>query len=781
MQKNKIKYNINSTSLFIKTINYCISYKIHYVIFVVFAITIAFLYKKFTSPYFEAKAQLIIKDEKKGNEDSKLMESLNLISSKKIIENEIEVIKSRPILQRVVNKLHLYAPIYKSNLFGKFSGYEVSPIHIELINPEKIVSNTNNIKFKYNKFKNNIILDDSLIYPINSWIKTTFGTLRFVKKEILSNSFSYSHDSLFYFKLLNNESIINKISNNLKVTSTNKLSSIINLEYKDHTPRLSEDVLNEIIFSYNLFISNEKNNLAKSTLSFIDKRLLVIGQDLDSIENKVQLYKEGSNAVDISTQGQIFLENVSINDQQLSDLDNKIAVIQELDVMIDRNTFNNPISVGSFPSTLGILDPSITKLVENLNTFELEYDKLKKTVAENNPLIIAIIDQINNTKYKIRENISTYKRSLETSKLNLLNTNLNYNRLLKSIPIKEQNLLEISRDKEIKSNIYSFLLEKREESEIAYASTLTNNSTITPAFASSTPVSPNNLFILGSLIFTIIAIPMGIVSIKDNFSNSIQDRSDIEPFTNIPIIGEIIHNEPEDQKLLESGNHTPNYESFRKLRYALSSRGIGRKSKKLLITSSISGEGKSYISTNLALSFSDVGKKVILIDFDFKNATLTSFFQLNNEPGLTDYLSGNAEEYHIVNHLKEFNNIFFIPTGSFSNNTTNLLENGNITNLFKYLEDNFDLIIIDTSPFLHIADSMLLTSYSDLTMFIIKQGYSPKDIMNFYNNHINPEFFDNTVILYNGVTSFNNLINNKSTYSIKSINKVDKSDIKLLN
>ena len=770
-----LKNNKKDDSLFINVLNRCILHWPLYFIFITISIAIAVVYFKYAPVKYQATALVIIKDEKKGNEDSKLLESLNLISAKKIIENEIEILQSRALIDKVVTKLNLTIPIFHEDGFNNLSAYNDSPITIELHNPQNVQLNKDDIQFQYHRYSNSVILNKKYTYSLNKWINTPFGIIKFK----FNNSYK-NNDSSFFFKILSKESVTNTVAANLKVTATNKLSSIINLQYRDVSPKLSEDVLNEIIYSYNQLITNEKNSLALNTLSFIDKRLQVVSNDLDIIENRIKLYKGNQEAVDISTQGQLYLQNVSINDQQLSEIEMKISIIDDL----EENLSKKGNSTIVLPSTLGVIDPTLSQLVSTLNTYESEYLKLKNTVAENNPISVSLVEQINATRNRINDNIISYRKSLITNKSNLSSTNNNYNKYLQSIPVKEQDLLVISRDKKIKTDIYAFLLQKKEESEIAYASTITNNSIITQAHASDNPVSPNNIIVLGSLLFAILGVPIGVVGIRDAFSTSIRFRKDIETALNFPIIGEIEQHQWTNQKILNIGENIPNYESFRKLRYSLASRGIGQKNKKLLITSSISGEGKSYIATNLAISFADVGKKVVLLDFDFQKYTLSNYFNLHNNFGITDYLSGYVIEDDIIHQPKTLSKISFIPSGSVIHNTTNLLENGSIRDLMDYLEENFDVIILDSSPMLHIADAYLLSAYCDTTLYVIKHGYSPKNIIESFNFNHESNLLKDVVILYNGVSSkdawkYGNfgVLNNYSN----SIYSNKKKTVKLLN
>ena len=773
MKKN-IDYTIQKEeSLLIGAIRNCIQNWPTYLIISTILGIASIAYLKISPVYYQANALLIIKDEKKGNEDSKLMESLNLMSAKRIIENEVQVLQSKAIIDRVVQKLYLNAPIYISNSLNKKRAYLSSPIFIELNRGETLKNGIGAIRFNYNEKAQLVTLNDHYIYPLNQWVNTPFGMLRFIQ-----NTQSIPSNQAFYFELLNNEAAANSLSSQLKVTATNKLSSVINLQYKDGDPKLAEAVLNEVISIYNQMIQSEKKELAKTTLQFIDARLNVIGGQLDSIEHKIRSFKGNSNAVDIGTQGQLFLQNVSLNDQKLTDINLKLDMVNEL----EDNIASKEHGLLIMPTTLGLIDPTLTQLITTLNDYELQHDKIKNTTASNNPLMVSLNEQISATKGRIKENMKAYKASLEKSKNSYAQNNEKYANMIESIPAKEQSLLEISRDKNIKSNIYAFLLQKREETEIAYVSTISDKSTISNAFASSDPVSPNHLLVYGSALLLLIGFPIGFVGLRDSLGGSIRFRRDIENQTHIPIVGEITQAEWKDQKLIKYGEQTKQYESFRKIRYALANKGMAGRNKKLLITSGIAGEGKTYIATNLALSFADVGKRVVLVDCDFRHASMSKSFNFSKSEGMTDFLSGLVTENDIINPIPEYKNLFFIPAGSIHQNTTSLLENGSIADLFDYLEDHFDLIIIDSPPLMDVADAYLLANYCDTTLFVIKHGYTPKNIVEYILSSGEINSISDTMILYNGVKDqFDGASKNRILGDINSKNTIGRGQIKLLN
>jgi capsular exopolysaccharide synthesis family protein len=552
-----------------------------------------------------------------------------------------------------------------------------------------------------------------------------------------------------YFTLDNPKYLVSSFLSGLKAEAASKLSSIVDLSYRDVSPLRAENILNELINAYQESANAEKNNLARNTLNFVNTRLALVSHDLDSIEKKVQQFKSGNQAVDISAQGQLFLQNVSANDQKLGDVNTQIAVLDKVENFVKSNT-NSP--TGIVPSTLGVSDPMLNKLIDELYTTELQYDNLKKTVGENNPALLALQSKINKIKPSILSNIKSQQQSLNATRNNILATNGAYNSVLQAVPQKERELLDISRQQQIKSNLYSFLLQKREESEIAYASAVSNSRVVDYAQASPDPVSPKRMLIYIIFIVLFLGICGAVIFVKEYLTGKVLYRHEIESLTSIPIIGEVAFDKSKDKIVIEKGTRSFVAEEFRKLRISLSFLGIDSNHKKILITSSISGEGKSFISANLAVSLSLTGKKVVLVDMDLNNPTIDKILHVNREEGVTEFLEGEKDPEEIIKHVDAHENLFFISAGAvLPENPSELLANGKVNELINYLDNIFDIVVIDTSPMVLVTDGYLLTGLCDATLYVIRHGYTPKMLIKRIDENIYINPINNPAIIFNGV------------------------------
>jgi tyrosine-protein kinase Etk/Wzc len=713
-----------------------------FVVLMIVCLVSAWVYIKLTVPLFESSASILIKDEKKGVDDSKMIESLNLISTKKIVENEIEVLKSRSLMNDVVKHLMLYAPVFQEGKWTDASAYENSPVKIEAKNPDSLIE-AEKIYFEWRAVPASVIIDQKIYYA-DQWVKTPFGELKFnstgrVPKE----------GGNLYFSLVNPRNITLHLLGNLSVGSVNKLSTVVAIRIKGEVPSRAEDILNNLIQVYSNAAVRDRNSLAANTLSFLEDRLALIAHGLDSIELRLQLYKSRKGAVDIGSQGQLFLQNVSANDQKVGDVDIQLAAIDQVEAYLQSKDNRG----GIVPSTLGLSDPLLSQLLTKLNDAELQYEKLKKTTGENSPLLISVADQIDQLKPSILENIQNQRRSLMASKSKLHATNNNYSSILQTIPEKERDLVEISRQHAIQNSIYSFLVQKREEAALSNSSSVADNRVIDYAESSLNPVSPNKKVIYLLSLFAAFGLAIGIISGKELLAKKILYRSEIEALTSFPIIGEVSFEKSQQAVVFGEGNTSAIAQQFRKLRASLAFIGIGLKRKKILITSSIAGEGKSFTVANLGLSLAITGKKVVLVELDLTNPSLSRNLGINESKGMATYLVGADEPEEIIKRTEVSPNLFVIPAGILPHNPSELIMSERLPTLLSYLEGIFDYVFIDTAPVGALSDAYVVAPFCDATLYIIRHAHTPKLIVQRLNETNQVNELKNLVIIFNGVRS----------------------------
>jgi tyrosine-protein kinase Etk/Wzc len=716
------------------------------ILFVLLALAVASVYLRYTTPIYKATATIMIKDESRGgtSEDSKLIESLNLIASKKNIQNEVEVLQSRALMEKVVKSLYLYAPVSREGKFKPGDGYVFSPIKIEMQYPDSI-QEFKKINFTYDKNNQTVLLNNKDEYPINKFSNTPYGILKFIPNKF-HYAFAGSDKKQLYFSLLTPQNAAANLLGGLKITP-NKQSAIVELSYRDPIPERAVEIINQLINFYDIASINDKNTLARNTLAFVNGQLSGVTVDLDTIERKVQQYKSGRGAVDIGVQGTYFLKNVSENDQKLAEVNMQLSMLSQVEKFVADNQGGEMLAT----STLGITDPSLATLLGKLQLSQMEYDKLRKTVGENNPALTSLANQISKLKPSIVENIKNQKQILDASKQSLNSTNNSYNSLLSVVPKKEKQLVDLSREHLTKASQYQSLLQKRQELEMSLASVISNSRVVDKALAGNTPVSPNTKLIYIISLFGAIGFFGGIIILKDFLTGKIKYRNEIEKMTSIPVIGEIAFEKTKNPLIIEKGTRSFVAEEFRKLRISLAFLGIDPAHKKILITSSISAEGKSFIAVNLAVSISLTGKKVVLVDLDLNRPALSEILHVKYGVGVSEFLSGEKKPEQIINKIATQENLYFIAAGSLPENPTELLAGEKLKSLIDYLDSNFDMVVIDTSPAQLVTDAYILSELCDATLYIVRHNYTPKLLIKRIdeNNQINP--IHNPAIIFNGV------------------------------
>jgi tyrosine-protein kinase Etk/Wzc len=702
---------------------------------------VGYYYTKTIVPVYEISASILIKDEKKGTDESKIMESFDLLNAKKIVENEIEVIHSRTILTAVIKDLHLYAPVFEKDRFALKPAYTSSPVLFEVLYPDSLVA-TQPIPFSFSP-DSQIVLISNQQYPLNQWLKSKWGEIRFFNNPAYKKV-AGAHS--YYLQMITVKKAVNELSTRLEVSAPGKLSSVINLVLKDAVPERGEAIVNDVIDEYNRVSITDKNQLAANTLEFIEKRLRNMGKQLDSMEMGIQKFRTDRDVVDISAQNQQYLDIVANNDKKLSEANMQIAVLDEVEKYVASN--KNETSI--VPSYFAVGDRLLSNLIEKLYDTEVKYQGLRKTTAENNPILLSLRNEIDQMKPTILENIKNQRRMLEAGRDNLNSNGEKYSSLLRTMPMKERQLLEISRQQVIKNNIYSFLLQKREETTLSLNSTVSDSRLIDKAVSSISPVWPNSMLILGISVFGATLLGFFWIGLKEMMNKKLLFRSEIESMTMIPVIGELVYNKTKKPIVIKSGEKSLIAEQFRFLRATVSKSGTA-KVKKIMITSSIQGEGKSFVAANLAASIALGGKKVVLVDLDLHKPGIHQLFNIPNEKGVSDFLAGNAEPGEFIVNTPENNNLYLMPAGPVPEDPSELLLNGKLKELFTYLESAFDMIIIDMAPALSISDAYIIGSRCDTNIYVIRHNYTPKVHVQLLDENTGMYKMKNIGIVFNGV------------------------------
>ncbi len=718
----------------------------YFLLLLILTITGAWIYLRYKMPIYQTTATLLIKDDKNSTPASELQDAFDMFGAKKNVENEVEVLQSKTLMEEVVKNLHLYAPVFAEGRISNQSAYVISPIVIEAKYPDSIKA-VKKVDFHYNPATQNATVSGAR-WPLNQWENTPFGILRIIPNKYYrpSNDPGEGENTHFYFSLITVKNAANQVLSQVNITPSSKESTVIDLSIQGEVPQKGEDILNELLEVYKQAAILDKNQLAGNTLKFVDERLGFVSHELDSVEEQLQNFKAKNKITDIGAQGQIYLQTVAANDQKISDLNVQLAMLDQVEQYIRGKGDLG----GIVPATLGDSDPVLTNLLKKLSDLELEYTQTKKIVPENNPAVVSLVDGINRLKPQILENIQSQRRNLIAGRSDLAATSNEYSSILKTVPEKERELLNISRQQAIKNNIYTFLLQKREETALSFASAVADSRILDHAETSGAPVSPKKILIYLAAFIAALVLGIAIIYIKDILNRKVQQRSDIEKYTSIPFLGEVNYDRSKSSFVIAEGKRSFIAEQFRQLRTSLSYMGIDESHKRILLTSSISGEGKSFIAINLGISLALMGKKVALLELDLRKPKLSEQFSISRKEGLSNYLIGKMQADDIIKSTS-FENLFLIPAGPIPPNPSELISNGRLSELLDYLEKSYDYIIIDTAPVNPVTDAYIISPLANVTLFVIRHDYTLKMFLQKLEQQHKISTLKNPAIIYNGI------------------------------
>ncbi|WP_343746283.1 polysaccharide biosynthesis tyrosine autokinase [Chitinophaga sp.] len=682
------------------------------------ALACAFLYLRYATPLYKISAVLLVQEASNGLGASDMLQSLDLMGgSKTIMENEIEILKSRTLTKSVIRKLNLYGEVIEKGKIRDVVRYQDGPLKFVFLEPDAIQpAATGTWPFTYSKTTQQVTIDGKR-FPVGDTVQTRWGKLLILPQgNHTDTAASYS------LHLMTEKQWMQRILATIKIMPAAKAGSVVDLEYTDAAPNRGEDILNELIREYNKAAVEDKNRTSANTMSFVEERLRIVSAELGQAETQVEKFKRTEGIVDIGEQSKLFLASVQENDRKISEANMQLSVLDAIErYVVSQRTTGNIV-----PGTIGLTDAVLLELVAKLSETELQLERLRKTTGENSPLLASLNRQVERLKPAIMENIKSLRANLEAGLTRLQTENNRNMNIVRSVPGKEKALLEVSRQQAIKNNIYTFLLQKREETSLAYAAAVSDSRIVDAAESAAFPFSPQKPMVLGLSVLAAIALVAGFVSLKDMMNSEVMFRADIEKMTTAPIAAEIMYHDSKNPVVISHDSRTAIAEQFRALRTSLSYIGLNGDRKTLMITSSISGEGKSFISVNLAVGLSLAGKKVALLEFDLRKPMISKMLNMRAVPGISNYLVGRASLQDILQKIDNNEHLYLLPAGIIPPNPSELILNGQLEHLLNELKERFDYIIIDSAPVGLVTDARLIAPFCDATLYVVRHQRTPK-------------------------------------------------------
>jgi len=724
-----------------------------FVLSVAIFLGVSFFYLRYSHNLYSTTAKIKVLDKKEASLE--LPSAENLFRNSKInLENEIELLSSYPILKNVTQMLRLNTDFFGVGDIMTSRLIEFPFVFEQLISSDSI---SEELVFKIYFNDTGIEIDDLnkdttyLFRTYNTY--TTSHDMPFNISWDKSSALSSSKESyMVVFSSIKNT--INRLKKNLILSMIGKDSDIIMLQLEDANTKYSERVLNTIINVFNQDGVEDRQMVHKRTIEFVNERYILLSNELDSIEIEKQLYKLKNNLIDITANSSLSLELSSKSTQQLLETENQIAIAKLLSETFRDHDYD------LLPANIGINNSEINFLIKDFNTIIIERKNLIISAGLNNPSVKQLDQAISDNRANIIHSVNNYLQQLQETKRQLASQSRKLNKDVSNLPEKEKVLRAIERGQVIKESLYLFLLQKREEAEVSFAVTEPTVKVVEYAISSDLPISPKKQVVILSALLLGLLIPFGIIYLILLFNTKIHIKKDVEELNiGAAIIGEIplldeseskIFQNPEDRNILA--------ESFRilssNINYLLARNPDKKNGQVILSTSTIKGEGKTFVAINTSLALASLGKKVLLIGADLRNPQLHKYLSVNKQlEALTSYLIDPTFDWQsaLLKKFEHLPNHSTLLSGIIPPNPTQLLSNGNFSLLIKKAKEEYDYIIIDTAPTLLVTDTLMISDQADATVYVCKSNYTEKEVLDFTKGLIKDEKLKNVGLILNGI------------------------------
>lgn len=694
----------------------------------------AWLYLRYTPPVYNISASVIIKDNDKNSKASSGMadlEDLGFYSSINNFDNEVEILQSRTLIKKVVEELDLYISYAAKSSFHDIELYKSSPVKV-WITPEEAQKlpapayinltlqpgNKLNVKITIGEQEYSKQFD-----KLPALLTTPSGTFSFTP----ADSTIAKSEQKIMATVSSPRSVAGSYRGALSIEPTSKSTTIAQISVKSTHTQRGMDFINKLVEIYNRDANDDKNEVATKTAEFIDERINIINGELGTTEQELETFKRDAGLTDLKSDAQLALSENSEYEKKRAENSTQLRLVQFL-----ASYANNPDHAYEvLPVNVGLTDTGLTELINRYNEMLLERKRLLRSSQENNPVVVNLDASIRAMRSNVLTTINSVQRGLAITQADLERQAGKYAGRITNAPGQERQLVSISRQQEIKAGLYLMLLQKREENAITLASTANNARIVDEALADAIPVSPKGKMIYLVALILGVALPVAVIYIIELFKYKIEGRADVEKITSLPIVGDVPFSENKSSEgaiVVHENQNDLMAETFRNVRtnvlYMMKSN-----EKVILVTSTTTGEGKTFIASNLAVSLALLGKKIVIVGLDIRKPRLNKAFQLSRkEQGISQFLA-NPEHTDLMSLVQVSNinpNLSILPGGPIPPNPTELVARESLPQAIDILKKHFDYIILDTAPIGMVTDTQLISRVANASIYVCRADYTHK-------------------------------------------------------
>lgn len=749
------------------------------------SMSIAVLHVLSTTPMYTRSTLLLIKDDKSDGTNSlmKGFENMGLLESRSNLNNEMQIISAPTIMKEVAHRLHLDLQLSVENRFRTTPLYNDTPIFVKF-NGQLLDEQSFTFKIHFQQ-DGTMVLKDFINdgEPVNTnpiqarfdqKIKTPVGILAITKTPLYKGGLE---DQTIDVQKLPIDVVGNIYSSRLSVSLTDKDATILNLSVNDEIPDRADDVLLTLIDVYNEKWLQDKNLIADSSAKFIEERLEAISKELGDVDQDISEYKSRNLIPDVEAVSAMYMQRSTKNQDELLNLTNQLGMARFIrDYLKDKSRENMLL-----PSNTGIQSSGIESQISEYNQIMLLRNDLVANSNEKDPLVTKYTTSLTAMKTAILRSIDNQIAQIEQQIANVHISEGSTNEQLASNPKQAEHLLSVGRQQKVKEALYIYLLQKREENELSKAFTAYNSRIVQPPFGSDSPTSPRKQMVMLVAFVLGIVVPGGIIFLREALNNKVRSRKDLENI-NVPYIGDIPllpgtgnislkrDKRPESRIVVSAKSHDRINEAFRILRtnldYFINTKGLG---KVIMTTSFNPSSGKTFIASNLAKTVSLKGQRVLVLDMDLRRKSLSKMLHRHNEDGVSSYLAGVNNDLSSLIIKEAFGeNIDVLPVGMIPPNPTELLLSDRMKQLFNILRNSYDYIFVDCPPIDIVADTSIVKTYADVTLFILRVGLADRRLINTLDEIYRSGSFNNLCVLLNATKKLpGNYYDYKYAYSYK--------------
>lgn len=707
----------------------------------------AYFYLQYTMPVYKSEGMILIKDDENSGQPNEeiFFTELGMGKKNKTLENETLVLTSTPLMLEVVKKLSLQFQYTSIDGMKKRALYKDSPVQVVSWQPVNDAIEIYAILTDNGRGGFQLKLEDESVFngEFGKELKLPMGTIT------LSHKPGEYANTQIGILILSEYGTARGLADALKVEIMGEQSSTLKLSIKDNSAERAHDIIAELMEAYNANSVNIRNKAYENTIEMVNERIRMIADNLSEEERNLEAYRRNNEIMNLGAEGTQLMAEMSSYNKEITSTEVQLQIMSAVEDFLSKNRNNFEF----VPTNLNLSNPTLTNQLERFNQLLADRRRMELDFGPENPELLLTQKEIQNLRQTIIENIRNIKNDLILVSNASKGVRSNLESRMYSLPRREREQLEIERQKNVTENLYLYLLQKREEAAVSLAVTAPKGRVVEPATLSYAKLSPKGAQIWMVALFLSFAIPIGLIFFLENLNDKVQKEEDITHATSVPLGGTLGLSNSKEKLVVRENSRTAIAEMFRLLRANLAYIAPGTDLKTLLMTSSTSGEGKSFIALNLGMSLALSGKRVLIVELDLRKPKQEAYMSIEPaEDGIVNYLIDHSmKPSKILRNTGLHLNLDFIASGPVPPNPSELILSTRLRDLLAEMRDRYDFIILDAPPVGLVADALQMKDLADATMYVVRMGYTRRGQLQIVEDIAQKDKLPRPFIVLNGV------------------------------